>query len=485
MFCMRAAFGMLGALLMALSVGACRKESSGRAPSVREDRSQAQSKRWTYDVTVAADLQRFDVRWCFDARVPERVQPGDARASSYLIEASAGGRPLRVENGMAYVDQVPDDGCIDYAVDVGRAVRESGQFSFSRQDEDSLVINPLIWLWRPELIPYEAQPTINFDMPDGVDVSVAWAPLDEKTRAYQLDRTAYKWLNQSAFGRLNAERFERAGAEVEIVVTGGDPDASAAGIRAWVEDAVDSVSTIYGQFPVPRVQVLVVPVGRGTTAVPFGMAGRGGGAGVYLFLSESATDEELPAGWTTVHEFLHLGMPFCEDRWLGEGFVTYHTEIARTRMGHWSEQEGWRKLHVALSRGQRAMDGGKGGSIVRPQHIETVYQGGAAIAFLADVGLRRETKGKLGLDDALQEVHECCRFEQDKVGTQRMFDHLDEWSGTTVFADVSAYLDDREFPPVDEAFAELGVSFVGDDEVVFDPKAAGAQWRKAIMGTRR
>jgi predicted metalloprotease with PDZ domain len=175
---------------------------------------------------------------------------------------------------------------------------------------------------------------------------------------------------------------------------------------------------------------------------------------------------------------------------MGEGWVSYYTELMRTRMGHRSEQTGWEKLGEAFDRGRRGGRMTPLGETSERMHenhaYQRVYWGGAAIAFLIDVKLRTETNGETTFDDAMQHLRECCGDADHQWTARQLLDELDGWYGQPVFSDIAAQcLSESDFPPVEEAFATLGISFGSGGRVVVDDDNPNAAHRRAIMAPVR
>ena len=358
----------------------------------------------------------------------------------------------------------------------------------------SVLLRPAAWLWRPDELPAEPTITARFSLPEGMQVSVPWPTItsDRSGTTYALDRTALTWLAFVVLGDVTLDRFERAGAEVEVVTLDARVACPPAGLRAWVADAVDTVALLYdGRFPRERLQLVVSPVeGGGGGTVYFGMAARGGGAGVQIFLDDRAQAEALPGGWTTVHELLHHGMPFIEEAWMAEGWVSYYTETVRTRAGHRTELEGWQALLDGFARGRRTDAGLTLAETSESMHethaYQRVYWGGAAIALFADVEMRLESGGTRSLDDVMKELRRCCGAADHRWKATKLLEHLDAWYGRPLFTETAkSVLPRSDFPDVEAALARIGVTADGDGKVHLDDEHPAASLRRAIMAPVR
>jgi predicted metalloprotease with PDZ domain len=178
-------------------------------------------------------------------------------------------------------------------------------------------------------------------------------------------------------------------------------------------------------------------------------------------------------------------MPFVDDPWMGEGWVTYYTEVLRTRIGHRGEEEGWNKLWRGFRRGARrrgeASLGRASKSMGRLGSYQTVYWGGAAMAFLMDVELRLATDGEKSLDAAVQEIRRCCGDAKRKLTAHEILVHLDKWyGGEPLFTRTAKVNLKLPFPDVEAGFERLGISIEGDG-LRFDDSHPATKHRRAIM----
>jgi hypothetical protein len=441
-----------------------------------------------YRVELRDGMQTAKVQLCFEGRPSGRLTPGNPDAIDHVerVHLESGDPLIRDDRGFL-LDDVDEAACVHYEVDFA-AMAQSERSRRIRFEGETLLVQPSLWLWRPNRLPGDVDMRLTFDLPDGIDVSVPWTPLgseESEGPTYRLDRTAFTWLAFTVFGKPRLDRFRVGDTEIELAVLDAPLAATPEGLRRWATDAARSVALLYGAFPRDRLQIVVVPVRRGGGTIYFGAAGRGGGPGVYILMDSTARDDELLGTWTTAHELLHHGMPFVADAWMAEGWVSYYTEVVRTRMGHRSEREGWRKLARAFERGRADLRGMPIGRLSDQMHriyaYQAVYWSGAAIAFMLDVALREDSNGEKSLDDAMRELRRCCGDALVKWKADELLERLDAWYGKPLFTTVAReHLGRDAFPPVEDAFARLGVSVTGG-EVVLDDDHPRAAMRRAIM----
>ena len=448
---------------------------------------------WTYDATVASNADGVGVRMCFPGRPSKALRPIVSEAIAHIEGLAIEGRdaPLAIEDGVVVLEGMRAGECVRWRVDFRAMAKREGERTIAWVG-DSVLVRQSMWLLWPDDATIDAHPTLTLHLPAGTSASVPW-PLTEGATTgsapnYVLDTTVSRWLGYNAFGRLDIDRFEHKGAAVEIVRLDQPIACDQAGVRRWLTDAIDGAAMLYDTYPRRRLQVVVVPVAGGDGTIYFGAAARGGGAGVYLLLDDAATAERLPGGWTTVHELLHHGMPFVSDPWMSEGFVSYYTEVVRTRQGHRDEAAGWLELWLAFERGAgrgRGMTLRETSDAMHQSHAyQRVYWGGAAIALDLDVTMRLETGGKRTFDDAMKHLRECCGDAVFQYDADELLAILDRWYGTPLFTRIArAHLDARGFPDIASIFARLGMrAKAGVIEIDADHPAAGA--RAAIMAPR-
>ncbi|MGH9740868.1 MAG: hypothetical protein ACRD51_00805 [Candidatus Acidiferrum sp.] len=276
--------------------------------------------------------------------------------------------------------------------------------------------------------------------------------------------------------------------ESKIDVTIETPDESGAPlpqaeVMQWVKNAAESVATYYGRFPVPHLTLRVISfdgsgVRHGTT---WGMDG----GLIRIHAGNKTSPSDFADDWMLTHEMVHLAFPSQADEhhWIEEGSAVYVEPIARIRAGHWTALQMWHDLVRDTPKGEpQAGDEGL-------DHTHTwgrTYWGGALFCFVADVEIRKQTKNKKGLEDALRGVLNAggdIRVDWDlekalKIGDQAVgLDVLEklyaEWKDKPVTVDLPAM------------WKELGVE-VGSDgsTVTLSNDAPLAAIRRAIeMGT--
>ncbi len=273
------------------------------------------------------------------------------------------------------------------------------------------------------------------------------------------------------------------GSRIDVTIDSSEAPLSQADVVQWVKNAAESVATYYGRFPVPHLTLRVVSFDG--SGVRHGMTwGKDGGL-IRIFAGSKTSAADFADDWMLTHEMVHLAFPSMADEhhWIEEGSAVYVEPIARIRAGHWTAMEMWHDLVRDMPKGE-PQEGDAG-----LDHTHTwgrTYWGGALFCFVADVEIRKQTKNKKGLEDALRGVLDAggdIRVDWDlekalKIGDQAVgLDVLEklyaEWKEKPVKVDLPAM------------WKELGVE-VGPDgaTVTLNNDAPMAAIRRAIeMGT--
>jgi hypothetical protein len=351
------------------------------------------------------------------------------------------------------------------------------------------LISPRLLLWYPEH-PRATDVEVVFELGPQQSVAAPWRAIagPAGTSAFRTGGRPAHWDALIALGRLDTGTLRIGGAEVNVVLLEGEPPVDRDAVLSWVESRANALAGVTGRFPVPGVQVLVVPVGPSDEAVPWGQVLRGGGDAVHLFVDQTRPAREFRDDWVLMHELSHLLHPFMggSDRWLSEGLASYYQNVARGRSGAMAPAVAWSKLHAGFQRGIRGTPAGQSLTDVSENMLRTrmfmrVYWSGAAIAMLADLELRSLTDGRQSLDSALGAFAACCLPSTRMWTAHEVIDRLDRLTGTRVFSRLHArYADSDEFPDLGPAYARLGLR-PGDEGVGFDPAAPEAHIRRAIM----
>ncbi|MFY7997290.1 MAG: hypothetical protein ACOVSW_01685 [Candidatus Kapaibacteriota bacterium] len=172
-------------------------------------------------------------------------------------------------------------------------------------------------------------------------------------------------------------------------------------IQSWLELNVCSIIAYYGRFPLKEFLLVLRPV-EGSEEISYGQAMPGKMPRLTIYVGTKATPEEFRSSWVMCHEMTHITFPSLEreHHWLEEGIATYVEPIARAMTGIISIESVWYDLLTktpdAFANAVSGLDG--------ERDFRRVYWGGALYCLLADIEIRRATKNKHSLQDALQAI---------------------------------------------------------------------------------
>lgn len=447
-----------------------------------------------YAVRVDDALRQMWVHACFSGTPPEQLVVESLDAPGAFIEgkvALPSTRALSPNGTEMRLRDVPTDGCIDYSVNLnGGPTRHDFSGNSTRRIGRDLFTEIGLWFWRPASLAPGEDIEVVFDLPPGISVSTPWRPVDrgDGRMVYRVGRGPYDRPAAVAFGHFREIPVEVPGARLRLAVLDGHPPADPDAMRRWIEDAARSVAAVYGRFPVPDPQVLVMPGARASEPTPWAYVLRGGQAAAHFFVNQRRPLLEYVEDWTAPHELSHLLLPFVSsnDAWLSEGLATYYQNVTRARSGAISPAEAWQRMHSGFRRG---IDRAKAGQTLaqatermfREGGYMRVYWHGAAILLAADVALRERTDGKQSLDTVLERMGACCLDPDAEWSARRVFEKFDEISGTDVFTTLyEAEVNAPAFMDLSPLYARLGLVGLGG-KVELVAEAPAVRIRDAIM----
>ncbi len=447
-----------------------------------------------YTVSIDAPLTAISVHACFDGTPPAYLVAESLDAAAALDQVSVDGTRKHLEpNGAELkLGALPDGACVSYRSDLALAsARHEHNGGPVRRVGHDLVTELGIWFWRPQSLAPDEDIEVRFDLPPGISASAPWQPVigADGSRAYRVGHSPYDWPAKVVFGHFQEMEIEVPGAVLRVAVLAGSPTVEPDFVRAWLARAAGAVTTLYGTFPVPQAQLVVVPGARGNEPVPWAYVLRGGAPAAHFFINQRRPLAEFLSDWTAVHELSHLLLPYVrpEDAWLSEGTASYYQNVLRARAGMIPVPEAWQKLHSGFRRGMKSMPGltlaDATERMFRDGAFMRVYWEGAAMMLLADQRLRSRTGGAQSLDSALAQLRACCLSPDAGWKARELFAKLDELTQTTVFAELyEAHVASSAFPPVTQAYRVLGLELEDEGETIRMLDAAPEiAFRDAIM----
>jgi hypothetical protein len=275
------------------------------------------------------------------------------------------------------------------------------------------------------------------------------------------------------------------GGAIQIDFAAGTFDLGEDAVVSRIEDAAKAVSVYYGRFPVSRVRILVIPIAdrhgvfQGTT-----WGNRRGFQGfTRVRIGEHTTQKELADDWMLTHELVHMGFPSLPDdqHWMEEGLATYVEPVARVQVGQLTAKSIWTDMVDGMPKGEPA-EGDLG--LDKTHTWGRTYWGGALFSLVADVTIRKETKNRKGLQDALRAIVAAGGTIDNDWPIEKALEVGDRATGTHVLSEM--YMKWRASPvnvDLPALWKELGVKRVGDG-VELDGKAPLAKVREGITAVR-
>jgi hypothetical protein len=280
-----------------------------------------------------------------------------------------------------------------------------------------------------------------------------------------------------AFDRMLKTDLDVPSGVIHIAFGAGELALPKEKILEWVGASAKAVSIYYGRFPVKSLRLLFVPVE--------GSRVRGGttwgyrGAAIRIPLGRDVGPDDLRRDWVMVHEMVHLALPDMEDRyaWLSEGLAVYVEPVARVQAGDLTSKEIWTAMMRDMPKGlPQAGDRG----LDNTDTWGRKYWGGAMFCLFADVGIRKATGNRLGLQDAMRGVLAAGGNHEEDWPIERILSTADRAVGVDVLTKLhDAWGAKPVTPDLDALWRDLGLR-VRDGGIEFDDSAPLAGIRTAI-----
>jgi len=269
-----------------------------------------------------------------------------------------------------------------------------------------------------------------------------------------------------------------AGSRIDVTINTDEASISQPSVIKWVQNAADSVIAYYGRFPVPRYTLRVIAfdgsgVKHGTTW------GRMGGL-TRIYVGSKSSAEDFGDDWMLTHEMIHLAFPSMmgeEHHWIEEGLSVYVEPIARIRAGHWTALQMWSDLVHDMPKGEPRLDDE---GLDHTHTWASTYWGGALFCFLADVEIRKQTKNKKGLEDALRAILNAGGDINEDWSIEKTFKTGDEAIGVGVLEKLYSEWKDKPVQvDLDAMWKQLGIA-PGGGTVRLNEDAPLSAIRRAI-----
>ena len=269
------------------------------------------------------------------------------------------------------------------------------------------------------------------------------------------------------------------GARIEVAFQSDQFDLPRQALLDWISTGARAVTGYFGRFPVSHASLEIdMAAGRRGGRIN-GVTYGDGGARSRLTVAQHVTVQDLSNDWVLTHEMVHYGFPSMDrdHHWIEEGSATYIEPIARAAVGNLTVAQVWGDMVRFMPQGLPA--GGDEGL----DHTHTwgrTYWGGALFCLLADVGIRRQSRNRKGLVDALRAVNHAGGNIEYDWPLERALQMGDKATGTKELMTLYGQMADKPMPvDLPDLWKQLGVRREGG-QVTFDESAPLAQVRAAI-----
>lgn len=276
---------------------------------------------------------------------------------------------------------------------------------------------------------------------------------------------------------LSPATLTLANATIDIAFASGALELSQDQVLQWVTASAQAVISYYGEFPVPRVRLLLRPFSG--AGIRSGTTYGGRNPFIKVSVGEFTSVAMLQRDWVLTHEMVHLAFPSVPQayHWIEEGLATYVEPLARHAAGQLSAEVVWRDLVEGLPKG--LPEPGDKGLDHTPTWGRT-YWGGALFCLLADIEIHQRTANRYGLRDALRAIVAAGGSMRVTWPLVRALEISDQAIEVPVLMELYARM---KAAPVAidlvDLWRRLGVK-VQDDAVLFQDDAPLAVVRRAI-----
>ena len=440
----------------------------------------------TVDVAVSAG-PRLDVTYRCRSTKPIAFVADDATVAGHVQDLQDGAGAKVAASREGWVVQ-PVNGLAEarYRYDLADYARTVNNNSSAVLRGQGALVSLPGWLLAPR--GYDNFPVIDIRARTADGLSFATG-LPKAGDAWRLAGTSVGYAGFTAIGKFSLQELTvpapgslrpgqpKADAVIRLAILDGISDTGRVEIVDWVKRTAEAEANYWHGFTAPQLLLGLVPTST-KRGVGFGRTEAAGGATVMVEIGADVDQRRLFNDWVLVHELIHTAMPYVRGRatWFMEGAATYIEPIIRARAGWKTEEVVWKEWVDNMPQGMGGFAKGLSNASGREN-----YWSGALFMLMADLGIRRDTKGEKGLEDCLGGTMLSGYESSRNVRLQDYVAACDRMTGTTV---VSRLLDKYYATgnPMDLAgfWRDLGVSEVGG-RIVLDDSAPMAQWRKMIV----
>ncbi|MGJ8662207.1 MAG: hypothetical protein ACSHWU_01095 [Marinicella sp.] len=428
--------------------------------------------------------QSLSIKQCFQDK-PTYIEAKGDHTVAMTSQMTWRGQPVKYTRGFAYLSG-EGAGCLEYKINSQNINQPNQSQRFKQQHPNSLLFSIDAWLWQRNDQRRKLLPQVQIRHDSHIQVSAPWKLIKRTANLtqYQMKPSPRFSDGYMAFGPLEIRSIQLGRSKLRLAIMQGMHKNKGDLIEQWVTEMAGSVAEVGETFPLQEVQVLVILINGQGGVVPWGQVNRAGGQGVLFVVNSSQSKQKLFDDWTAAHEFSHLLTPYTpNDRWLSEGFASYHQNISRLRTGLLDEKTAWSKLIAGFDRGHKSASKRTAPKLKKAdrKHNMQMYWGGAVIALKADVILQEHSQGRMNLSKALAGLQDCC-LDTGKGWTARaLFTELDRITKSNVFINLyDQEVQRKSYPSYHQLLKDLGVEKNYYGEIYFNNEAPKAHIRKQI-----
>lgn len=445
-------------LLLFVTVGGIATRSAGAATH-------------QYHIDIDENIAIASVKICFDGKAPDFLTADSKYANRDLLKLPESDQGLIEIQGRYWKTKyLPKNACLSYQVNIERHHAKRAKKTVKKR-KNIAYIESNTWLWLPEAQSKHDDIKLNFNLPNWASISAPWYQSDIEKYEYLIGHQPQDWGYTLLIGDFSQQLYPvSAGHYLNIATVRGL--ANKEQITGWLVDTAKALEHYLGIYPVKQTQVIVIEKSKKKHGpVPWGDFSRGNGFGIRFVIVPSYNIKEFYSDWTATHEFSHQLLPKLDydDIWMSEGLSSYLQYVLMGQSGILGKEKAWSRIYMGLMRGEKGAEnvkdeplkltaerrhrGGRAGRTMR------IYWSGAAYFLNADLQLRKQSDGKIGLNDILHKLNQCC-IPAEKIWTGvELAKKLDNLSNTKIF--LPSYLkiaNSTEFPDFKTSFSELGMT---------------------------
>ena len=427
---------------------------------------------------AAKRLLSVDIAW------PSGLKPRFPRDDSGIISGRAiapvappKASPLSIDDTPEWANTCEREGCrLTYSVDIAKGIATDKRGDWGFEEKQRIVMAPLVrWLVRPE--DRRARGRLRIDFQGGKNFELVSGVMDGRVNHIDTDLVVMDGPHV-VLGEFTHKAIDLPGGRIDVAIGQGERGVRDDDLLAWIREGAMDVVSLFGRFPVARLQVIVASGGPYAvgSAVTMGM----GGASIFVVVGERTRKADLLRDWVMTHEMLHVAFPNMgfRQRWMEEGLSTYLEPLLRARRGRYEPRKMWAEFLRAMPQGL-PKDGDQG--LDRTFTWGRRYWGGAMFWLHVDVEIRRRTDGARSLDDVLRavlaaggnvalrwDVTRLALVAESATGTTALREIYDEWAGKAIAPDLGAL------------WSSLGVKSDKAERITFDDQAPLANIRRDL-----